>query len=109
MHVTWRQPTHETIVLLIFNMVLQQYYQRSMSTILRHGRRHQINRGAFQHVRNSTGSFSNIANGFDWLFDCAPSFYINGDNVQVLQEPSQFYNLLKVQCMIFKLLYDARI
>lgn len=32
---------------------------------------------------------------FHWLFECAPSFYVDGDNVVVLREPSEFYNTLK--------------
>ena len=34
---------------------------------------------------------------YQWLFECAPSFFVNGDNVLVLREPSDFYNRLKVQ------------
>lgn len=41
-----------------------------------------------------SGSIS-AAQGFEWLFDNAPSFCIDGSNVHVLREPSEFYDRLK--------------
>ena len=76
-----------------------------MSTFLRQGLCHQARIASVSQMVNS--QTTNPANGFDWLFKCAPSFYINGDNVQVLEEPSEFYNTLKVND--FKLVTDFNI
>ncbi len=75
-------------------MVLKQCNLKSMSTILRRALHYQLNRGAIRYIGSDV---ANPASGFDWLFECAPSFCIDGDNVQVLEEPSQFYNTLKVR------------
>ena len=74
--------------------MLQQCSIKSMSAILQHGLHYQLGKEAVRPISNS--HVANPASGFDWLFECAPSFYIDGNNVQVLEEPSEFYNTLKV-------------
>ena len=70
-------------------MMLQQCYQMLRQTL--HYQVRKVTAGQKNH-----SVLANPANGFDWLFKYAPSFYIDGNNVQVLKEPSEFYNTLKV-------------
>ena len=82
----------KTIKLL---MMLQRCTSTSiMSAFLRYCLCHQTRRASVCQTSNSRTE--NPASGFEWLFKCAPSFYIDGNNVQVLNEPSEFYNTLKV-------------
>lgn len=45
---------------------------------------------------NST-TMMNVKEKFSWLNRHAPRFYIKGDQVQVITEPTQFYEILKVR------------
>ena len=52
---------------------------------------------------NSEYSCIKALQDYHWLFECAPSFCIDGDNVHVLREPSEFYDTLKVKYRNLKL------
>lgn len=75
-------------------MMFHSIHLQAMLTILRRNLHNKIH-------PTSNGSVTNPASGFDWLFDCAPSFFVDGNNVQILNEPSEFYNMLKVINLIF--------
>ena len=42
---------------------------------------------------------------FGWIARAAPAFRVDGDKVEVLRDPSQFYERLKVYCVFNSVLF----
>ncbi len=47
-------------------------------------------------VKSNSFHSSDPLSHFSWIADVAPSFPVNGKKIEVLSEPSEFYQKLKV-------------